>query len=564
LEKQKRIDQFNAPESPLFAFLLSTRAGGVGINLATADTVIILDPDFNPHQDIQAISRAHRIGQKKKVLCFQLMTRASAEEKIVQMGRKKMALDHVVVEQLDAEDLEDKDVESILKHGAAELFKDDAEQDIRYDEASIEKLLDRSQIENTKTSADDSAESQFSFARVWANDQGGLQDSLEASEEEVAPDPGVWDKILKERQAIAAAEALAKAEALGRGKRSRMVFIWLNLRGISNIEQNVAYNTEKELDTSAEIADIGPDSPAKPVGRRKKKNAGGDSDTDFQAHSDQEDETDSEAERDADPENATDLVNRDGKSTRPSSMYKNGAGVSQLSSVPTSAVRFLVTTSPDYKQHDKSNGPVVKPFARVQLPVRSPIEPAFANYDSQICVACQQQHPLGACPLKVAGVEHCGLCGLAHYGHARTCPHIRSETQVRDMIEALKNSPEKKELVDLAMKYLRGVKGTLVQQKKRDREKAMQQTAMMNGPQTQHKGHAAPHQGPPQPFQRLPEREVPPVYQGPTYVQPGSVGSHLQQQGVQSAAQWMQPQHGQQHHFDDREVESALRGYLGR
>jgi SNF2 family DNA or RNA helicase len=166
LEKQKRIDQFNAPDSPLFAFLLSTRAGGVGINLATADTVIILDPDFNPHQDIQAISRAHRIGQKKKVLCFQLMTRASAEEKIVQMGRKKMALDHVVVEQLDAEDMEDKDVESILKHGAAELFKDDADHDIRYDEFSIEKLLDRTQIENTKTSADDSAESQFSFARL--------------------------------------------------------------------------------------------------------------------------------------------------------------------------------------------------------------------------------------------------------------------------------------------------------------------------------------------------------------------------------------------------------------
>src|ERR1700749_4289840 len=119
IDRQKRIDDFNAPGSPLFAFLLSTRAGGVGINLATADTVIILDPDFNPHQDIQAVSRAHRIGQTKKVLCFQLMTRSSAEEKIVQMGRKKMALDHVVVEQLDAEDLEQQDVESILKHGAA-------------------------------------------------------------------------------------------------------------------------------------------------------------------------------------------------------------------------------------------------------------------------------------------------------------------------------------------------------------------------------------------------------------------------------------------------------------
>lgn len=224
LEKQRRIDQFNAPESPLFAFLLSTRAGGVGINLATADTVIILDPDFNPHQDLQAISRAHRIGQKNKVLCFQLMTRASVEEKIVQMGRKKMALDHVVVEQLGEEDIDDKDVESILKFGAAELFKDDnAEHDIRYDDASIDKLLDRSQIENTKTSNDGSAESQFSFARVWANDQGALQENLDTPDEVAPPDPGVWDKILKERRELAAAEALARAQALGRGKRARMV-----------------------------------------------------------------------------------------------------------------------------------------------------------------------------------------------------------------------------------------------------------------------------------------------------------------------------------------------------
>lgn len=225
LEKQKRIDLFNAPDSPLFAFLISTRAGGVGINLATADTVIILDPDFNPHQDLQAISRAHRIGQKNKVLCFQLMTRNSVEEKIVQMGRKKMALDHVVVEQMGDEKIEDEDVDSILKYGAAELFKDDnADHDIHYDDTSIDKLLDRSQIENTRISNDESAESQFSFARVWANDQGKLQDDLDTPVEEVAPpDPGVWDKILKERREIAAAEALARAEALGRGKRARAV-----------------------------------------------------------------------------------------------------------------------------------------------------------------------------------------------------------------------------------------------------------------------------------------------------------------------------------------------------
>lgn len=224
LQKQKRIDEFNAPDSPLFAFLLSTRAGGVGINLATADTVIILDPDFNPHQDIQALSRAHRIGQKKKVLVFQLTTRNTAEEKIMQIGKKKMALDHVLIEQMDAEDDAGMDLESILKYGTEALFKDDDTQDIHYDSSSVDRLLDRSQIEDTQASNDDSAESQFSFARVWANDKGVLEDKLgnaDASEAEV--DPSIWDNILKEREREAAAEAAARAEDFGRGRRKRQV-----------------------------------------------------------------------------------------------------------------------------------------------------------------------------------------------------------------------------------------------------------------------------------------------------------------------------------------------------
>lgn len=151
LEKQRRIDAFNAPDSPLFAFLLSTRAGGVGINLATADTVIIMDPDFNPHQDIQALSRAHRIGQKQKVLCFQLMTKDTVEERIMQVGRKKMALDHALIESMDDDDLAGDDLESILKHGAQALFDENYQATtIHYDGPSVDKLLDRSQMEQTK------------------------------------------------------------------------------------------------------------------------------------------------------------------------------------------------------------------------------------------------------------------------------------------------------------------------------------------------------------------------------------------------------------------------------
>ncbi|CAD0045527.1 unnamed protein product [Aureobasidium pullulans] len=216
LEKQKRIDEFNAPDSALFAFLLSTRAGGVGINLATADTVIILDPDFNPHQDIQALSRAHRIGQKKKVSCFQIVTRASAEEKIMSYGRRKMALDHVLIEQMDADDATDRDLEGILRHGTKELFDDDGEKDIKYDSAAIDRLLEVSNVEHTKAGEDKSAESTFSFARIWANNE--LEDTAVEGPEaaEVAPDRDVWDKILKERERIAAVEAAAAEQAFGR------------------------------------------------------------------------------------------------------------------------------------------------------------------------------------------------------------------------------------------------------------------------------------------------------------------------------------------------------------
>lgn len=225
LERQKRIDSFNEPGSDYFAFLLSTRAGGVGINLATADTVIILDPDFNPHQDIQALSRAHRIGQKKKVLCFQLMTKGSVEEKIMQIGRKKMALDHALIESMEKNEDEDpgEDLESILKHGAEALFGDNEKEQIKYDTAAIDKLLDRSQMASTQAADDEkSAKSQFAYARVWENKAGDLTDDILA-EENPELNISVWDNILKQREEEAKRLAEVNKEVLGRGGRRRQV-----------------------------------------------------------------------------------------------------------------------------------------------------------------------------------------------------------------------------------------------------------------------------------------------------------------------------------------------------
>ena len=88
-ERSARIDRFNS-NTDVFCFLLSTRAGGLGINLATADTVIIFDSDWNPHADMQALARAHRIGQKHKVMIYRLVTRNSVEERVMQRAKKKI------------------------------------------------------------------------------------------------------------------------------------------------------------------------------------------------------------------------------------------------------------------------------------------------------------------------------------------------------------------------------------------------------------------------------------------------------------------------------------------
>merc|ERR1712025_284303 len=89
---------FNAPDSEYFCFLLSTRAGGLGLNLQTADTVIIFDSDWNPHQDLQAQDRAHRIGQKNEVRVLRLMTVNSVEERILAAAKYKLNMDEKVIQ----------------------------------------------------------------------------------------------------------------------------------------------------------------------------------------------------------------------------------------------------------------------------------------------------------------------------------------------------------------------------------------------------------------------------------------------------------------------------------
>uniref|UniRef100_T1GGP4 ATP-dependent helicase brm n=1 Tax=Megaselia scalaris TaxID=36166 RepID=T1GGP4_MEGSC len=92
------LKKFNDKNSEYFVFLLSTRAGGLGLNLQSADTVIIFDSDWNPHQDLQAQDRAHRIGQRNEVRVLRLMTVNSVEERILAAARYKLNMDEKVIQ----------------------------------------------------------------------------------------------------------------------------------------------------------------------------------------------------------------------------------------------------------------------------------------------------------------------------------------------------------------------------------------------------------------------------------------------------------------------------------
>ncbi|KAI6192890.1 hypothetical protein M3Y99_01910300 [Aphelenchoides fujianensis] len=97
-DRGSMLKEFNKPNSEYFLFILSTRAGGLGLNLQTADTVIIIDSDWNPFMDMQAMDRAHRIGQQREVRVLRLVTVNSIEEKILGAARYKLDVDEKVIQ----------------------------------------------------------------------------------------------------------------------------------------------------------------------------------------------------------------------------------------------------------------------------------------------------------------------------------------------------------------------------------------------------------------------------------------------------------------------------------
>lgn len=121
------IDEYNRPDSEKFIFLLTTRAGGLGINLTAADIVVLYDSDWNPQADLQAMDRAHRIGQTKQVVAFRFVTEKAIEEKVLERAAQKLRLDQLVIQQGRAQqqvkNAASKDeLLGMIQHGAADVF----------------------------------------------------------------------------------------------------------------------------------------------------------------------------------------------------------------------------------------------------------------------------------------------------------------------------------------------------------------------------------------------------------------------------------------------------------
>lgn len=142
--RDRQIAEYNAPESEKFIFLLSTRAGGLGINLATADTVIIYDSDWNAQVDLQAMDRAHRIGQKNTVNVYRLITESSVEERILRTAMAKLRLDTLVIQQgrltQQKKNLEKNELLDMIRFGADKFFKSQGNE---YRDEDLDVILQR-------------------------------------------------------------------------------------------------------------------------------------------------------------------------------------------------------------------------------------------------------------------------------------------------------------------------------------------------------------------------------------------------------------------------------------
>uniref|UniRef100_H9G384 Chromodomain helicase DNA binding protein 2 n=1 Tax=Anolis carolinensis TaxID=28377 RepID=H9G384_ANOCA len=260
--RKQALDHFNAEGSEDFCFLLSTRAGGLGINLASADTVVIFDSDWNPQNDLQAQARAHRIGQKKQVNIYRLVTKGTVEEEIIERAKKKMVLDHLVIQRMDttgrtvldnnsgrtnSNPFNKEELTAILKFGAEDLFKEAEGEESEPQEMDIEEILRLAETRENEasTSATDELLSQFKVANfaTMGEEEAELEETSQKD----------WDDIIPEEQR-------KKAEEEERQKELEEIYMLPRIRSSTKKAQANDSDSDNEMKRKLEQRSSGSES----------------------------------------------------------------------------------------------------------------------------------------------------------------------------------------------------------------------------------------------------------------------------------------------------------------
>ncbi|KAG1503536.1 hypothetical protein G6F54_001614 [Rhizopus delemar] len=212
-DRSELLRLFNDPASPYFVFLLSTRAGGLGLNLQTADTVIIFDSDWNPHQDLQAQDRAHRIGQTKEVRIFRLISTNSVEESILARANYKLDIDGKVIQagkfdNRSTEEDREAFLRSLLEDKADEENEADNEE---IDDEELNEMLQRSDTDLAVFHRIDDEREEYDLRQWRALGRRGKPERLITEDE--LPDIYLNDEPMQEIE--------DDPLSLGRGQRAR-------------------------------------------------------------------------------------------------------------------------------------------------------------------------------------------------------------------------------------------------------------------------------------------------------------------------------------------------------
>ncbi|KAJ2747941.1 putative DNA helicase ino80 [Coemansia sp. BCRC 34301] len=209
----------------IFIFLLSTRAGGLGINLTAADTVIFFESDWNPTVDSQAMDRAHRMGQTKQVVVYRLITRGTVEERILQRAQQKNEIHRIVIAGGDSHTAEGEDDSDVLAEGFSSNFEPSSKEivSLLLDKASEDESVNQSDHLCMARLAQATSNHIYGFAGGYPGICAAAWEALAADPESVVLLPSPWvDERSRQEPASAAQLAIDNAIQMQIRERERL------------------------------------------------------------------------------------------------------------------------------------------------------------------------------------------------------------------------------------------------------------------------------------------------------------------------------------------------------